>query len=59
MLLLERCYLDGKYTVPFRITPGTYEKVTCDLGLGGDFRRVVQFPPPFTDGYSHELAATW
>ena len=27
---------------------GTFENVASDLGLGGDFRKVVRFPPPVT-----------
>ena len=30
--------------------PGACEKVASDLGLGDEFRRVLQFPPPVTTG---------
>ena len=35
-----------------RIPAGTGENVASDLGLGGGFRRVLQFPLPFTSSQS-------
>ena len=38
--------------VQVRIPPGLSEKVASDFVLGGGFRRLLQFPPSVTTGWS-------
>ena len=40
----------GLTTAWVRILAWACEKVASDLGLGGGFRRVLQFPPLLTTG---------